>query len=120
MDINQDTLQEIKNRLISVYKPETIYLFGSYAWGNPDKNSDVDLAVIVEKSNEKSYRRTQSGALALWDIKLPIDLLVYTRDEFNEKLTTALFFNTKERLFMKPHEEWLTKAENMIFLRQKF
>ena len=86
MDINQDTLQEIKNRLISVYKPETIYLFGSYAWGNPDRNSDVDLAVIVKESPEKSYLRTQKGSLALWDIKLPIDLLVYTHDEFMEKL----------------------------------
>ncbi len=30
-----------------------IYLFGSYAWGNPDDESDLDLLVIMKASDEK-------------------------------------------------------------------
>ena len=28
---------------------EQVYLFGSYARGNPDKDSDIDLAIVAEK-----------------------------------------------------------------------
>ena len=78
--------EEIKNRLVALYKPSTIYIFGSYAWGNPRKDSDLDIAVIVKESEDKPYRRIQKGTLALWDIDIPIDLLVFTIDEFSEKL----------------------------------
>ena len=78
-------IEEIKNRLVGLYHPAIIYLFGSYAWGKPGKDSDLDIAVIVKESEEKPYRRVQKGSLALWDIKIPIDLLVFTIAEFKEK-----------------------------------
>lgn len=46
-------IEEIKTRLKNIYDPKLIYLFGSYAWGSPDQNSDMDIAVVVENSNEK-------------------------------------------------------------------
>ncbi len=78
-------LEEIKSRLQNVYNPKLIYLFGSYAWGTPEQHSDIDIAVIVEESDEKSYKRVQVGLKELWSIEKPIDLLVYTINEFKEK-----------------------------------
>ena len=44
--ITPEIIEEVKKRLIAVYKPEAIYLFGSYAWGAPTEGSDLDLLVI--------------------------------------------------------------------------
>lgn len=36
---NQESIQNVKERLISTYDPQAIYLFGSYAWGKADTES---------------------------------------------------------------------------------
>lgn len=46
--INKETIEEVKNRLVKTYNPIAIYLFGSYAWGSPTEDSDLDLLVIIE------------------------------------------------------------------------
>jgi hypothetical protein len=38
--ISQTVIEEVKRRLIEVYDPAKIYLFGSYAWGVPHEESD--------------------------------------------------------------------------------
>ena len=45
--INEELIKEIKNRIVSEVHPEKIILFGSYAYGTPTKDSDVDLLVIM-------------------------------------------------------------------------
>lgn len=79
------TLELITAKLVEVYQPEAIYLFGSRAWGTPREDSDFDLAVIVAASDEKPWLRPQKGTLALWELDAAIDLLVFTRDEFLDK-----------------------------------
>ena len=75
----------IVDRLIGVYHPLRIYLFGSYAWGTPTAESDYDLCVIVEASDEKKWNRSLIGRTALLDIlrRRDIDLVVYTAKEFD-------------------------------------
>jgi predicted nucleotidyltransferase len=41
--ISASTRKEIVRRLVNEFQPEAVYLFGSYAWGKPDKESDLDL-----------------------------------------------------------------------------
>ena len=38
----KNTIFKIVERIKKEYHPEKIILFGSYAYGTPDKNSDVD------------------------------------------------------------------------------
>ena len=52
--ISKEVLEEVKNRLVQAYNPVAIYLFGSYAWGVPTEDSDLDLLVVVDESEEKS------------------------------------------------------------------
>lgn len=85
MTDNDLKLKEIISRLIKIYKPEEIYLFGSYAWGTPGKNSDIDLFIIVEKSDLDRAERIRVGLRALLDLNIPVDILVYTKDEVEEK-----------------------------------
>ena len=83
--MNEQIIEEVKNRLIKVYDPLKIYLFGSYAWGSPTEDSDLDLLLVVEKSNEKTYRRPIKGHIALSGVGIPKDLIIYTEEEFEER-----------------------------------
>ena len=82
--LDQNEMTTIVDRLVDVYQPLRIYLFGSYAWGTPTVNSDYDLCVVVEKSDEKKRNRSRKGRDALLDIicRRAIDLIVYTAPEF--------------------------------------
>ena len=82
---NQIILNKVRDKLIEAYNPLSIFLFGSYAWGIPTKESDIDLMIIVDESDEKSYIRPRKGFKALRGMKIAKDLIVYTRDEFNNR-----------------------------------
>jgi uncharacterized protein len=84
--IKAHVIKEAAGRLAKVYDPIAIYLFGSYAWGTPDSGSDLDFLVVVENSNEKSYKRSISGSKTLIDLMIPNDILVYTKDEFESRV----------------------------------
>lgn len=83
--ITQETIEEITRRLVGIYDPLEIYLFGSYVWGSPEKSSDLDLLVVVKESNEKSYKRSIPGSCVLIDLMVPNDILVYTEEEFKKR-----------------------------------
>jgi predicted nucleotidyltransferase len=97
--ISKELIEEVKNRLVKTYNPVEIYLFGSYAWGSPDEESDLDLLVVVDKSDENPHKRGEIGADVLWDLKIPKDLLIYTKDEFMNRIvdpTTLCYKVQKE------------------------
>lgn len=79
---DKELIQNIKERLISAYDPEAIYLFGSYAWGKTDTQSDIDVLIIVKDSQDKFYKRTLRGFHSLKGLKIAKDIVVYTREEF--------------------------------------
>ena len=80
---NKKIIIDIKNRLVNTYNPLAIYIFGSYAWGNPDNQSNLDILIIVDHSDQKIYKRPIPAYEALRGIKLSTDILVYTFDEFD-------------------------------------
>ena len=82
--ISEKIIEKVKTILIKTYNPKEIYIFGSYAWGNPSEESDLDLLIIVDESNEPRHKRPVEGYLALFDLGIPKDLLIYTKDEFDD------------------------------------
>lgn len=76
-------LQEMTRRLVNEFDPEQVILFGSYAWGKPNQDSDVDLMVIVSESDETEYQRMVRGLHALRDKIVPTDVFIKTRAEFD-------------------------------------
>jgi len=53
-------LDRIVRRLVKIYDPLRVYLFGSFSWGTPHWNSDLDFYVVVatdeEAKRDKGYR----------------------------------------------------------------
>jgi predicted nucleotidyltransferase len=84
--ITQETIAEVTRRLVKLYQPSKIYLFGSYAWGSPTEDSDLDIFIIVDESQEKSHRRGIPASRVLWGLDISKDILVYTQKEFDERV----------------------------------
>jgi len=45
--VTLNEIQSLANRIAALFRPEKIILFGSYAYGTPTPDSDVDLLVIL-------------------------------------------------------------------------
>ncbi len=83
--VTQEQIEEIVERIASNNKPEKIILFGSYADGIPNEDSDLDLLVVVESSGQPRYKRAREIRKHLWGIaEVPKDILVYTQREIDE------------------------------------
>ena len=83
--ITNSQIEDIKEKIAKGYKPERIYLFGSYANGYPDQDSDLDF-IIVKETNLPKHKRGWEIRKFLFGLKVPMDLKVYTPAEFeNEK-----------------------------------
>lgn len=80
------TLAELVRRLVAAYAPERIYLFGSTARGQAGLNSDYDLMVIVPDDASPERRRSQLAYRALRGTATAADVLVWTRQAFDERL----------------------------------
>ena len=96
--IENKTIDEVVRKLVDVYHPMEIYLFGSYAWGHSTEDSDLDILVVVEKSNQKRYERPVSGLLALFGLNISKDLIVSTCEEFSKNTAdkSSLYFKIKQ------------------------
>ena len=43
----QQKIRALAREIASQFQPEKIFLFGSYAYGDPSRDSDVDLLVVM-------------------------------------------------------------------------
>ncbi len=77
---------ELIRRLVEVYHPKQIFLFGSQAWGVPGKQSDVDLYVVLEQSSESLAGRIYHGIKAVHGLPVAVDLLVFTEAEVADRI----------------------------------
>jgi len=78
--ITEELIREIKDRIVTTVHPDKIIIFGSYAYGTPTKDSDLDLLVIMP-SNEPMHRRVTRIRKLVRDINIPKDIIVYTPEE---------------------------------------
>ena len=75
---------QVREILVRVLDPEKIILFGSVAEGRPTRGTDLDL-LVVQETGAPFVKRGVEARLALMDLAVPIDLLVYTPAEFEQR-----------------------------------
>lgn len=93
----EQVLPEIVRRLRATFDPCTIYLFGSCAYGQVGRASDVDLLVVVPDSALDFFDRTTLAYRALDRIGVPLDVMVYTRAEFDSRAALPVSFERTVR-----------------------
>ncbi|MEW5760133.1 MAG: nucleotidyltransferase domain-containing protein [Candidatus Thermoplasmatota archaeon] len=78
-------IKEFKNKI----KADKIIIFGSYVSGNFTEDSDIDLLLVSKKFRGKDFHERFKGLWLKWNLKLPVDFLCYTPEEF-EKLKKGI------------------------------
>lgn len=66
---------------LMLYAPEKVYLFGSWARGEADELSDIDV-VLIKETPTSFHDRLREVAAVLPPELGSVDILVYTPDEF--------------------------------------
>jgi len=82
--ITQEQIQEYSDRIAAEFKPERIILFGSYAYGAPTADSDVDLLIIMPFEGDSIRKVVEiRGAV---HAGFPLDLLVRTPAQVEQRI----------------------------------
>jgi predicted nucleotidyltransferase len=85
------TLPVAVRRIARTLRPQKIILFGSYAYGNPDPDSDVDLLVVMKTKASRVDRY-----IAVSELLIPrpfaVDIIVKTPRELKTALKQGDFF----------------------------
>lgn len=81
-----DEIMEIKDKIVSAVPTEKIYLFGSYAYGTPNEDSDYDFYVVIPDGSMRPldaisniYRSMKRGR------RTPVDILAGTVETFERR-----------------------------------
>jgi len=88
--ISFSQIQAFSQQIAEKFQPERIILFGSYAYGQPTEDSDVDLLVILpfdEMPVQKAIairRQIKSS--------FPLDLIARTAEQIQKRLEMGDFF----------------------------
>lgn len=71
-------------KIVSCFAPEQVILFGSYAYGDPTPDSDVDLLVTMNTALRPVDQAVEIRTTI--DFPFPVDLLVRTPEQLSERL----------------------------------
>jgi predicted nucleotidyltransferase len=98
MNLENKYIQQLKANL-STIDPYMVLLFGSYAYGNPDLDSDLDVFVVLnDQSMPVTFKEKQDLYLKVSSLtrpvskQIPVDLMVFTLPMFEQfKLANTSF-----------------------------
>ena len=78
-------IQNLVNEIAEGYQPEKIYLFGSYANGTANEDSDIDL-FIVKETDKRWNDRLIAVRREIKNYINAMDIIVYTPKELDEAM----------------------------------
>ena len=86
-------ITDIVDRILKGDKPKKVILFGSYAYGEPTEDSDIDL-LIIKNTDKRPIDRWVEVKRLLRDFSrtVPVAPLVYTEKEIEQRIAIKDFF----------------------------
>ena len=83
--LSHETIEEAVRRAVAAaYAATRVIVFGSYARGDADEGSDLDLVVIERELPSKGEEMLSLNRAIGW-IGKGVDVLVYTEEEFERR-----------------------------------
>ncbi len=79
-------------RLVTEFQPHRVVLFGSYARGNPNKDSDVDLLVVMPHRGPPAIKAAEIRTAIR--AGFPLDLIVRSPTAIRARLDMGDYFIT--------------------------
>jgi predicted nucleotidyltransferase len=83
--VTRRQIDAVVQKIVQEFRPEKVILFGSYAYGKPNADSDVDLLIVAE-SNERPAQRATRAYRAVHGKTFPMDIIVRTPNELARRL----------------------------------
>lgn len=84
-------IRAVAKQIADQFHPDKIILFGSYAYGKPRPESDVDLLVIMDTLLRSRQQRLEISR-AISPRPFPLDVIIYTPQQVKERLAMQDFF----------------------------
>jgi predicted nucleotidyltransferase len=85
-DVPLAAIRQFARRIVERFHPEKIILFGSFAYGKPHAESDVDLLIVMPARAEL----TKAAQIELaFEPVFPLDLLVRTPERLRRRLANG-------------------------------
>lgn len=81
--IDEREIAETSQKIAKRFNPERIILFGSWAWGKPGPDSDVDFFIVKETENTRDLAREIDGFL--FPRPFPLDVIVYRPEQLKRR-----------------------------------
>ena len=83
----RNTILDIVDKIRQEYQPDKIILFGSYAYGHPDRDSDIDLLIVKDTQERPIDRRVKVAEIVSNPGRLtPLETIVLTSEEIRKRL----------------------------------
>jgi predicted nucleotidyltransferase len=83
--VSFEQISALADQIAIAHNPEKIILFGSYAYGNPNKHSDVDFFIVMPFEGRVAAKASEI-AISLDDIPFPLDLIVRTPEMVSKRI----------------------------------
>lgn len=88
-------LKSIITKILSVTEAEEIYLFGSFAYGEPKEDSDFDLCVLLAEGEERPLKTVQRIYRVLAEMNVrSVDIIAETVSDFYRNSTVPALEKT--------------------------
>jgi predicted nucleotidyltransferase len=81
--VTQEQIKNLANEIAESYQPKKIYLFGSYAIGVPNDDSDIDLFIVKETDKRWIDRRVEVRS-SIKNYINSMDIIIDTPNELEE------------------------------------
>jgi len=88
--VDAQQILDLSDEIVRLFKPHRIIVFGSYAYGKPTVDSDVDLLVIMPHKGSPLEQAIK--ILHKTEPHFPIDLIVRTPKTLRERIALNDFF----------------------------
>lgn len=82
--ISLETIRKVIEPIVAQFHPQKVILFGSHACGEPTKDSDVDLLVMMETGESPLHVAARIAASI--EHPFPLDIIVRTPAELDASL----------------------------------
>lgn len=85
-------IYQVAHQIGTMFNPQKVILFGSWAWGSPNQDSDVDLCVVAQSKDTRALARKID--VSLFPRLFPLDIVVLTPDQVKQRTIMNDFFVT--------------------------
>lgn len=95
---SNEYIAKVVNQIVDKIDPYEVILFGSYGRGDPSKDSDLDLCILMENGSKRKLeimREVRRGVSPI--VSIPLDVLVYELDDFKKREKRVSSFEHKIR-----------------------